>query len=180
MKTEEIGLNYLLNEHTDRPYLMSRLQDFSCHKMPACEEFIRHEARNQEGVRCRTYLTVDSEKLRTGMLDIVAFYTLSMKTLGLQLASGEVQRPAFHIRYLARNGERGRSGYEGALLLTAAEKRIYRVSDEVGGSLLVADCPGDSPIKLIRFFNLFGYDYLHDERYRKARKPGYKTLVKAI
>ena len=122
---------------------------FFCPKNSDVETFLRDKAITfEKASRARTYLILDEEALTDGKIDIIAYFTVSMKALNLREGIsknvrkhldglGNKQGSTFVVYLIGQLGKNDtyRSEIDGKELITRAIATIKEAYEIVGGGI---------------------------------------------
>lgn len=127
---------------------------FFCTKNSDVETFLRDKAITfEKASRARTYLILDEEALTDGKIDIIAYFTVSMKALNLREGIsknvrkhldglGNKQGSTFVVYLIGQLGKNDnyRSEIDGKELIAMAIATIKEAYDVVGGRYILVEC----------------------------------------
>jgi len=127
---------------------------FFCPKNSDVETFLRDKAITfEKASRARTYLILDEEALTDGKIDIIAYFTVSMKALNLREGIsknvrkhldglGNKQGSTFVVYLIGQLGKNDnyRSEIDGKELIAMAIATIKEAYDVVGGRYILVEC----------------------------------------
>ncbi len=127
---------------------------FFCLKNSDVETFLRDKAITfEKASRARTYLILDEEALTDGKIDIIAYFTVSMKALNLREGIsknvrkhldglGNKQGSTFVVYLIGQLGKNDnyRSEIDGKELIAMAIATIKEAYDVVGGRYILVEC----------------------------------------
>ena len=127
---------------------------FFCSKNSDVETFLRDKAITfEKASRARTYLILDEEALTDGKIDIIAYFTVSMKALNLREGIsknvrkhldglGNKQGSTFVVYLIGQLGKNDnyRSEIDGKELIAMAIATIKEAYDVVGGRYILVEC----------------------------------------
>jgi hypothetical protein len=157
MEIKIIPLLELLNNHSEQE-VESKLSTFYCEKNLDVQNFLRENSIPYEKAHtARTYLLVDET------LDILAFYSLALKTICLEelvLTNGQKRKvkgygnskedlyTGFLVGQLARNDNCRKEELTGNQILQFAIFQLIEIQNSIGGRFIVIDCVDE----LLKFY----------------------------
>ena len=127
---------------------------FFCTKNSDVETFLRDKAITfEKASRARTYLILDEEALTDGKIDIIAYFTVSMKALNLREGIsknvrkhldglGNKQGSTFVVYLIGQLGKNDTysSEIDGKELIARAIATIKEAYEVVGGRYILVEC----------------------------------------
>jgi hypothetical protein len=137
---------------------------FFCPKNSDVETFLRDKAITfEKASRARTYLILDEEALTDGKINIIAYFTVSMKALNLREGIsknvrkhldglGNKQGSTFVVYLIGQLGKNDtyRSEIDGKELITRAIATIKEAYEIVGGGIFSLSVNRSWPQKALR------------------------------
>lgn len=147
---------------------------FFCPKNSDVETFLRDKAITfEKASRARTYLILDEEALTDGKIDIIAYFTVSMKALNLREGIsknvrkhldglGNKQGSTFVVYLIGQLGKNDnyRSEIDGKELIAMAIATIKEAYDVVGGRYILVECEPVPSLKKLYEDN--GFTFLQE------------------
>ncbi len=150
------SLRELLNLDIDQLKIEDAFKKFSCQREVDLENFLLHKAIPYEKTNYgKSYLIVNVEKLREGVFEILAYFTVAQKSLDISGLSNKKKRkllgeypgrdslksiPAYLIGQLGRSDNCSADMLSGQQILNECYHIIGEAALVVGGNMIVLEC----------------------------------------
>lgn len=176
IKYDLISLGDLLTDEYDKECIERAFKKFSCRREADLENFLVEKAILYERTNYgKTYLFIDSEKLKIGEFVIIAYYTIAQRSLDISELSVKKRRkilgqypgrdslnsiPTYLIGQLGRSDEYSSKELCGEQILNECYNSISLAARVVGGNIIILECRE----KMFgNFYENQGFKKLHSE-----------------
>lgn len=175
----------IFNDDFDHQLLENAFKKFSCQREIDLENFLLQKAIPYEKTNYgKTYLLIDTEKLKNKEFVVVAYFTIAQKSVDISVLSNKRKRkvlgdypgrdrlksvPAFLIGQLGRCDDYTSNQISGEQILDECYHVISEAAKIIGGNLVILECKEEMYGKC---YEKKGYKKLYDE----SGDNGYFTL----
>ena len=184
-----VPLGEILSKEYEEQLIEESFKKFSCQRESDLENFLLHKAIPYEKTNYgKTYLFIDTDRLKKGNFDIIAYFTIAQKSLDISSLSKKKKRkllgeypgrdslssvPTFLIGQLGRCDRYKGDDLTGQQILNETYHAISLAARVVGGNLIVLECREHM---FHKFYEEQGFIKLYDE----FNEEGLYTLYKKI
>ena len=184
-----IPLGEILNDEFNTTVIEHAFKKFSCLREKDLEDFLIYKAIVYEKTNYgKTFLVIDLDKLNSGELIVVAYFTIAQKAVDISNLTKKKKRkllgnypgrdtvnsiPSYLIGQLGRGDDYNHDDFSGQQLLDECYHAISVAARVVGGNMLVLEC---REWMYKNFYEKQGFNKLYDN----LNDEGLYTLYKKI